>query len=121
MKKIVSVVLPTFNEKANIEKTVDKVLEQEKNLLGWEMHIIIADDIRSTDDTDKIALSLSRANKRIHLIKTDPGLGVGLIRGHQYALEKIRPDILAQLDADGQVVADVLVRLIKTIEEGYDF
>jgi len=38
MKKIVSVVLPTFNEKANVERTVDKVLEQEKNIPGWEIH-----------------------------------------------------------------------------------
>ena len=117
--KIVSVVLPTYNEKANIEKTIEKVFEQEKNLPGWEIHIIIADDIRSSDGTDRIARNLSRKNSRIHLIKTDPGLGVGLIKGHQYALEKIHPQILVQLDADGQVVPDVLVRLVQTIEQGY--
>ncbi len=119
--KIVSVVLPTYNEKNNIEKTVKRVLEQQKNLPGWEMHIIIADDIRTSDGTDKIAEELSRKNKRIHFIKVEPGLGVGLIMGHRFALDKIRPDILSQLDADGQVVPEVLVRLIKTIEGGYDF
>ena len=120
MKKV-SVVLPTYNEKANIEKTVEKVLEQEKSLPGWEIHIVISDDTRSSDGTDKIASNLSQKNSRVHFIKTDPGLGVGLIKGHQYALEKIHPQILAQLDADGQVATDVLVRLIKTIESGYDF
>lgn len=120
MKKIVSVVLPTYNEKANIERTVDKVLEQEKNLPGREIHIVVADDVRSSDGTDKIVLNLSKKNNRIHLIKVNPGLGVGLIKGHQYALEKLRPDILAQLDADGQAVTDVLVGLVKTVEQGYD-
>lgn len=119
--KRVSVILPTFNEKANIERTVEKVLEQQKNLAGWEIHIIIADDKRSTDGTEEIAKKLSAKFKRIHLLKVDPGLGVGLIMGHKYALDKIKPDVLAQLDADGQGVPDVLVRLLETIEEGYDF
>ena len=120
MKKV-SVVLPTYNEKANIEKTVEKVFEQQKNLAGWEIQIVIADDIRSTDGTEEIAKKLSQKNSKVHFIKVDPGLGVGLIKGHQYALDKIKPDILAQLDADGQVVPDVLVRLVETIEDGYNF
>lgn len=120
MKKTVSVVLPTYNEKANIEKTVDKVLEQEKNLPGWEIHIVIADDVRSSDGTEKIARAICQKNKRVHFIKANPGLGVGLIEGHRYAMGKIRPDILAQLDADGQVVTNVLVDLVQTVEQGFD-
>lgn len=121
MQKIISVVLPTFNEKANIEDTINKVLDQEKNLKDYKVHIIVADDIRSSDGTDEIVKKLSKENKRIYLLKVKPGLGVGLIKGHQYAIDNLRPDILAQLDADGQVVPDVLIRLVKTIEEGYDF
>src|SRR3989304_6824188 len=119
MKKIVSVVLPTYNEKANIAKTVEKVFEQENNIPGWEINVVIADDIRSTDGTEQIAEQLANKNKQVHFIKVEPGLGVGLIKGHQYALDNLHPDILAQLDADGQVVPDVLVRLVKAIEEGY--
>ncbi len=117
--KRVTVVLPTFNEKANIENTIKKVLEQEKNLPGYKMNIVVADDIRSSDGTEQLVKELMRSSKRIHLIKVEPGLGVGLIKGHQYALNHLHPDVLAQLDADGQVVPDVLVRLIETIEEGY--
>lgn len=117
--KIVSVVLPTYNERANIERTIEKVLEQEKNLPGWQIRIVVADDIRSSDGTEQIVKQIIQKNKSVDLIKVEPGLGVGLIEGHRYALEHLRPDILAQLDADGQVVPDVLVRLVKTIEEGY--
>lgn len=118
MKKV-SVVLPTYNERANIERTIEKVLEQEKSLPGWEINIVVADDIRSSDGTEEVVKNLIKKNKKIHLIKVDPGLGVGLVKGHEYAIEKLHPDILAQLDADGQVVPDVLVRLVETIEEGY--
>ncbi len=118
MKKI-TVVLPTYNEKANIKNTVEKVLEQEKNLPGYAINIIIADDIRSSDGTEAIVREISKKNKKVHVIKVEPGLGVGLIEGHRYAIDHFHPDILAQLDADGQVVPDVLVRLVKTIEGGY--
>ncbi len=116
--KRVSVVLPTFNEKANIESTVEKVLQQEKELSGWEIHIVIADDVRSTDGLEQVVKKMS-PEKNIHYIKVEPGLGLGLIEGHKYALDHLHPDILAQLDADGQVVPDVLVRLVKAIEDGY--
>lgn len=120
MLKKVAVVLPTYNEKDNIEKTVTKVLAQQKDLPGYEIHVVIADDIRTSDGTDKIALKLAQRNNKIHFLKTEPGLGVGLIKGHEYSLDHLYPDILAQIDADGQVVTDVLVKLVKTIEEGYD-
>lgn len=119
MKKIVSVVLPTYNEKANIEKTIEKVFEQEKALPGFEINIVVADDKRTADGTESIVRALIKKNKKIHFIKVEPGLGFSLIKGHQYALDNLHPDILAQLDADGQVVPDVLVRLVQAIEEGY--
>lgn len=119
--KHVTVVLPTYNEKANIANTVEKVLAEQKNLPGWQIDVIVADDIRSNDGTDIIATKLSQKDSRIHLIKVEPGIGVGLIKGHQYAIEKLHPDILAQLDADGQVDTNIIVSLVKGIEEGYDF
>lgn len=118
MKKV-TVVLPTYNEKANIASTIEKVFEQQKSLPGFEVHVVVADDIRSSDGTEEIVKRIIKKNNRVHFIKVEPGLGVGLIKGHQYALKQLHPDILAQLDADGQVAPDVLVRLIKTIEEGY--
>ncbi len=119
MQKIVSVVLPTFNEKANIVSTVEKVFEQENKLKDYKIHIVIADDIRSSDGTEQVAQQLAKKYKRVHCLKVNPGLGVGLISGHKYAIEKFHPYVLAQLDADGQVAPDILVRLVKTIEQGY--
>lgn len=120
MMKRVVVVLPTFNEKDNIEKFVERVLEQQINLPGWEVQVLIADDVRSSDGTYQLVQKAFSKNTKVHLLKVQPGLGMGLILGHKYSLEKLHPDVMAQLDADGQVGADVLVRLIKAIEEGYD-
>lgn len=117
MKRL-SVVLPTYNEKANITQTIEKVLAQQESLPGWEIDIVVADDIRSSDNIENVVKTLAKKNRHIHLIKVEPGLGVGLIKGHEFALKNLHPDILAQLDADGQVVPDVINRLVKAIEEG---
>jgi dolichol-phosphate mannosyltransferase len=118
MAKIVAVVLPTFNEKDNIENFTNQVLAQQENLPGYEIEVVIADS-KSPDGTGEIAKQLAERNKRVHFISVDRGLGVGLIKGHQYSLEHIKPDILAQLDADGQVDVAVLPKLIKAVDEGY--
>lgn len=117
MAKLVVVVLPTYDEKNNIEKTVQNVLEQEKNLPGWKVEVLIADS-SSPDKTGEIAKKLASKNPKVHFITVGKGLGVGLIEAHQYSLKNLKPDVMAQLDADGQVEPDVLVRLVKAIEEG---
>lgn len=118
MKKVV-VVLPTYNEKENIENFIKEVLEQESSLPGWRVEVLVADS-NSPDGTGEIVRRLTAKNSRVHLVTVGRGLGVGLIEGHQYSLRNLYPDMMAQLDADGQVMADVLVRLIKVIEGGYD-
>ncbi len=118
MKKVV-VLLPTFNEKDNIKKFALSVLEQEKFLPGFKIEVLVADS-SSTDGTAEIARDLAKENPKIHFITVGPGLGAGLIEGHKYSIEKLKPDILAQIDADNQVEVDVLQRLIKTVNDGYD-
>ena len=119
MAKKVVVVLPTYNEKNNIEKTVRDVFEQEKSLPGWKVEILIADS-SSPDGTGEVAKNIASKNPKVHFITVGRGLGVGLIEAHRYSLKNLHPDIMAQLDADGQVEPDVLVRLVKAIEEGND-
>lgn len=118
MKKI-SIVLPTFNEKANLEKFVQLVLEEGKKLAGYEVEIIIADS-NSTDGTIEIAKLLTKRYKNVHFLPVGPGLGVALFEGHTYAIKHFHPDILMQLDADGQVDVSIMQGLVKTIEDGYN-
>lgn len=118
MKKVV-VLLPTYNEKDNIERFANEVLSQKKDLPGWEIEVLVVDS-NSPDGTGKIAAGMAKRNPRIHFFNAEKGLGVGIITGHKYSLAHLSPDVLAQLDADGQAKPDVLPRLVKAIEEGYD-
>lgn len=118
MRKL-TVVLPTYNEKSNIESFADSVLAQEKKIPGYRVEVVIVDS-QSPDGTGEVAKKLAKENPRIHYLSVGRGLGVALIKGHQYAISHIKPDILAQLDADGQVEVEILPKLVKSIEEGYD-
>ncbi|MCL4366960.1 glycosyltransferase [Patescibacteria group bacterium] len=118
MKKVV-VVLPTYNEKRNLEKFIGEVFKQENELPGFKIEVLIVDS-SSPDGTGELAQKLAAKNPKIHFLNVGRGLGVALVQGHQYSLSHLKPDILAQLDADGQVEADVLVRLVKAVDEGFD-
>lgn len=119
MLKKVIVVLPTYNEKANIESFTNEVLNQEKDIPGIDLEVLIVDS-HSPDGTGQLAQKLSKKNPKIHYLEVGRGLGVALIEGHKYSLEHYKPDIMVQLDADGQVEVDVLKRLIEAINEGFN-
>lgn len=119
MKKVV-ILLPVWNEKINLEKFIPEVLNQEKNSLGWDYQVLVVIDRRSNDGSLEYIKQLSKKNPKIHCLVTGPGLGTALIEGHQYSLAHLKPDALAQVDADGQVSADVLPRMLRVLDEGYD-
>ncbi len=98
-KKKAVILLPTFNEKDNLERFVHEVLQQERSSLGWQYEILIVDS-HSTDGTENLAKKLARENYNIHFYSVGRGLGVAFIQGHQYALKAFAPDALVQLDAD---------------------
>jgi len=114
MKKKVSIILPVFNEKDNLEKTILSILRLQKHIPNYSLEIVISDS-HSTDGTSDIAKKMSQKFDNIHHINVGPGLGVGLYKGHRYAIKNLKPDILVQMDADGQVDEKIIPLLIKTI------
>lgn len=116
--RVMSIVLPTFNERANIENFVTLVLEQGKKLSGYQVEIIIADS-NSTDGTVDIVKKLAHKYKNVHYLPVGSGLGVAFHDGHAYAIKHFHPDILMQLDSDGQVDVSIIEGLVHAIEDGY--
>lgn len=121
MVKKVVIVLPTFNEKGNAGKFIQDVFAQEKDSPGWEYEILVVDDVGSNKESKDYLKEIASKNPKVHYIENSPsGLGVAIVEGHNHSLAHFKPDALAQLDADGQVEADVLPRLLKALDEGYD-
>lgn len=94
MKKY-SIIIPTYNEKDNIELSVREISENIKDL---DYEIIFVDD--GNDGTDKVIEKLSKKDKHIILKhRTDKkGLSSAVIDGIDIASS----DIITVMDADLQ-------------------
>ena len=105
MKKIV--LIPTYNEKENIEAIVRKVVS-----LPGDFHLLVIDD-GSPDGTAAIVKSLQQEfPEPLHLLERagKQGLGTAYIAGFRWALERDY-DYVFEMDADFSHNPDDLIRL----------
>ncbi len=112
------VIIPTYNEKENVEAIIRAVIDLEK---GFD--ILIIDD-GSPDGTAQIVKNLMAEEfaGRLHIVerKGKLGLGSAYIRGFQWALEH-KYDYIFEMDADFSHDPKDLARLYAAChEEGYD-
>ena len=120
MKKVV-VIAPTYNEKGSIEKVVKLISDQNGKVPGYEIHVLVVDS-HSPDGTGEIAKKLSDKKPNIHFLDVkERGLGLAIIKGYEYALEKLDADVLMQIDADLQHDPNDIPKFLKKIDEGYDY
>ena len=90
------VVIPTYNERENIEKLVPQVLEQ-----GAAYEVLIVDDC-SPDGTGEVAdLIATHSNGRVSVLHRSGKLGLGsaYLAGFQFGLER-GYDYIFEMDAD---------------------
>lgn len=120
----VVVVLPTYNEKENIERFINVLLSKfediEKNY-GFNLSILVVDD-RSPDKTGLIVEGISSKNEKVKLLyNEEKGLGIAYLKGFHYAIENFDPDVLMQMDSDFSHDPDDIIRLLVEVSKGFDF
>lgn len=101
------VIIPTYNEKENLEKMIRKVFSLEK-----EFHVLIVDD-SSPDGTAQITKKLQQEfPDKLHLEerKGKLGLGTAYIHGFKWALKK-NYNYIFEMDCDFSHNPDDLIRL----------
>ncbi len=109
----VVVVVPTYNERPNIESLVRGVLQ-----LGSRYRVVVVDD-DSPDGTGVVADALAGAHPgRVEVIHraAKGGLGSAYIAGFRRALV-LAPDLIAQMDADLSHDPAALPRLVAATRE----
>jgi dolichol-phosphate mannosyltransferase len=110
------VIIPTYNEKENIERIIHKVMS-----LPHDFHLLIVDD-GSPDGTATIIKRLQlNYSEKLFLVerKGKLGLGTAYIHGFKWSIER-RYDYIFEMDADFSHNPEDLLRLRQTCIEGAD-
>lgn len=91
----ITVVIPTYNERDNIEKLCNSILLQDERI-----NILIVDD-NSPDGTGRIADRIAETNRRVKVLHRAGKLGLGSAyrEGFRIALED-DADYVIEMDAD---------------------
>ncbi|MGH9581009.1 MAG: glycosyltransferase, partial [Terriglobales bacterium] len=110
-----SLVLPTYNEAANLERIVGEI-ESAFAAAGLQSFEIIVVDDDSPDGTGAVADSLAAASggrvRAVHRLQ-ERGLATAVVAGWKVA----RGEVLAAMDADGQHPPSVVPQLLAALEE----
>jgi glycosyltransferase involved in cell wall biosynthesis len=116
MKKLISVVIPAYNEADNLTVIIDR-LEDVFHKTGYEVELIFVDD-GSTDQTLAILKSIAKVKTDVFYIEFSRNFG------HQPALkaglDKAKGDCVISLDADLQHPPELIIEMLRKWEEGFD-
>ncbi len=116
----VVVIVPTYNERDNVEPLV-MALEQQFSRLNHDMHILVVDD-SSPDGTADVVRRLQADRPWLHLSSgPKAGLGAAYIRGMRYALDVLQAEAVFEMDADFSHLPQDLPRLLTNLDHGADF
>ena len=111
------VIIPTYNEKENIEAIIRAVFSQKK-----QFDILVVDD-SSPDGTNDIVANLQQefSNLFLEIRKEKSGLGTAYIHGFKWAISN-NYDYIIEMDADFSHNPNDLIKLYEACaEDGADF
>lgn len=117
----VVIIIPTYNEKGNIERLIE-ILENKifPTIKNHDMNILVADD-KSPDETADEVKKLMKKWKNIDLNAGEKkGLGAAYVRAMTFAIEKLDADILFEMDADLSHDPFKLPEFLTKIDKGCD-
>lgn len=116
-KKLVSIVVPVFNETEVINTFYDRVKRVLNSLDSFSYEIIFIDD-GSKDDSHKKLVDLANSDPGVKVIKFSRNFG------HQIAItagvDVAEGDAVVVIDADLQDPPEVIKKFVEKWEEGYD-
>jgi len=108
----VVVLIPTYNESANLSRIVSRLREAVR-----EADVLVMDD-NSPDGTGVLADELAAQDAQVRVLhrKTKEGLGAAYLAGFAWALQR-GYDVLVEMDADGSHQPEQLPSLLTALAD----
>lgn len=117
-KKILSVVVPCYNEEETVKLFIKEIQQYEKQLSESLIFEYIFVNDGSKDDTLKVLRTVSATIDNVHYLSLSRNFGKesALLAGLEYA----SGDYITVMDVDLQDPPELLVDMYQKIQEGYD-
>ena len=115
-----AIILPTYNERENIGVMLQSYMKRSDKSRGTVFHFL---SLMIHRRTVPVLWCVSFKNVYGYYIanRQKEGLGKALLRGFTYAIDKLKADILIQMDADLSHDPSVLPKFLDAIDRGADF
>ena len=116
-KKLISIVVPVFNEETNIEPLYAALIPILQQLeAGYDFELLFTDN-HSTDRTFEILRRLALKDSRVRVLRFSRNFGFqrSIYTGYVHA----RGQAAIQIDCDLQDPPELIVEFIRKWEEGY--
>ncbi len=113
--KLISIVIPTFNEKENVNDVCDKVTKIMKGIQGYDYEILFIDN-DSDDGTRDILRILAAGDDHIKVILN--AVNVGWSRSSFYGMLNANGNAVVLLSADMQEPPELIPQFIREWENG---
>lgn len=110
---MITVIIPTYNERENIEKLIPEIFKVLKN---HKLEVIVVDD-NSPDGTAGVVRKLAK-RYNVRLFERKKKLGIG--SAYKFGFKKARGNVVFEMDADFSHDPRSLPAFIEKINEGYD-
>ena len=110
MKKIVDVLLATYNGEKYLREQIDSILNQTYK----DIRLIISDDC-SKDNTRKILKEYEEKDDRVKVYYQEKNLGY--VRNFEFLLEKVENDLYMLSDQDDVWLEEKIEKSVKKLEE----
>ena len=117
MKKLVSLLVPCYNEEASLPKLYEEIYKLMEAESGYDWEVLFVND-GSKDNTIGVIKELYQKDQRIAYVDLSRNFGKenAMLAGFDY----VKGDCMVILDADLQDPPSLIPEMLKYWEEGYD-
>jgi dolichol-phosphate mannosyltransferase len=114
--KLISIVVPTHNELANVEALYLRIAAVFEKLDGYDFELIFCDD--SSDETPREIARLNESDRRVKLIRLSRRFSQAI--AVSAGIDRCAGAAAILMDADLQDPPEVIPKLIRLWEEGHE-
>lgn len=115
--KLVSIVVPCYNEEKNINRTIDGIQQIFENH-SYDVEIIAIND-GSKDNTWNVIKEYSKKYKNV--VGVNQMTNYGLSQAYQAGFDISKGDYIITCAADLETPFENLIKIVEYLDEGYDF